>query len=101
MQTPLLSRCWPGFAYPWLELPLTAPARAGARRLFLPARFTAGGVAPLPWNGSGDLLAAAHGHALIDLPARSQLAAGTAVRVLPYVGGIPGAGAAWTRAMPC
>jgi molybdopterin molybdotransferase len=98
---PLLARCWPGFAHPWLELPLTAPARAGARRLFLPARFTAGGVAPLPWNGSGDLLAAAHGHALIDLPARSQLAIGTVVRVLPYVGGIPGAGAAWTRATPC
>ena len=84
---PLLRRLQGADPAPWLELPVTVPwHHRGNRQLFLPARLVAGGVEPLSWNGSGDLLAAASADALIDLPPGSELTAGALVRVLPYVG---------------
>lgn len=94
---PLLERFWPGFRLPWLDLPLAAPARGKARRLFLPARLADGGVRPVAWNGSGDLLAAAHGDGLVDLAPGCALEPGARVRFLPWIGGSIGAGARWPR----
>lgn len=84
---PLLRRLQGAAPAPWLELPLTIPwSHRGNRQLFLPARQVAGGIEPLEWNGSGDLLAAAAADALIDLPPGCAVAAGAPVRALPYVG---------------
>jgi molybdopterin molybdotransferase len=89
---PLLCRLLGAPAPSWLELPLTAPTgNRGQRQLFLPAQLTSGGVAPIAWNGSGDLIAAASGDGLIDLPIGSTFSAGAMVRFLPYVGWQPGA----------
>ena len=89
---PLLCRLLGASSPTWLELPLTAPTgNRGQRQLFLPARLTSGGVAPIAWNGSGDLIAAASGDGLIDLPIGSTFCAGAMVRFLPYVGWQPGA----------
>jgi molybdopterin molybdotransferase len=89
---PLLVRLGWAAPRPWLELPLTAPAAAKARRLFLPGRLVPGGVAPVAWNGSGDGYAAAYAHGLLDLPAGARLAAGERVRFLPYLGTAVGVG---------
>ncbi len=71
----------------WQHLPLAIPwEHRGKRQLFLPAKRTAHGVAPIQWNGSGDLIAAAAGDCLIDLPPGAVYAAGIPVAVLPYVG---------------
>ncbi len=75
----------------WLELPVTAPAiNRGQRHQFLPARVTSGGIAPISWNGSGDLIAAASGDGLIDLPVGAAYHPGHVARFLPYVGWRPG-----------
>ena len=88
---PLLCRLLGAPAPTWLELPLTAPTgNRGQRQLFLPARLTSGGVAPIAWNGSGDLIAAASGDGLIDLPIGSNISTGAMVRFLPFVGWQPG-----------
>ena len=88
---PLLCRLLGAPSPTWLELPLTAPAEnRGQRQLFLPAQFTPGGLAPIAWNGSGDLIAAASGDGLIDLPIGSHLSPGALVRFLPLVGWQPG-----------
>jgi molybdopterin molybdotransferase len=88
---PLLQRLLGAPPRTWLELPLTAPSgNRGQRQLFLPARFTPGGVAPIAWNGSGDLIAAAAGDGLIDLPVGSAFDTDDHVRFLPYVGWQPG-----------
>ncbi len=84
---PLLQRLLGRGASPWLELPLAVPwQHRGARQLFLPARVVAGGISPVRWNGSGDLIAAAAADGLVDLAPRSEHAAGAVVRFLPYVG---------------
>jgi molybdopterin molybdotransferase len=84
---PLLARLLGAPVPHWLELPLAMPwTHRGNRQLFLPARLVAGGVAPIRWNGSGDLLAAAHGDGLVDLAPGADLATGALVRLLPYVG---------------
>lgn len=89
---PVLRRLQGGAEPTWLELPLVIPwHHRGRRRLFLPARFAPGGIAPIRWNGSGDLLAAASGDGLVDLAPGSQLETGTLVRFLPYLGSQPGA----------
>ena len=89
---PLLSRLLGALAPTWLELPLTAPTgNRGQRQLFLPSRLTSGGVTPIAWNGSGDLIAAASGDGLIDLPIGCDFNPGAIVRFLPYVGWQPGA----------
>ncbi|HEX3133549.1 MAG TPA: molybdopterin molybdotransferase MoeA [Planctomycetota bacterium] len=89
---PLLHRLLGAPLPTWYELPLTAPAaNRGQRQQFLPARLTPGGFAPIPWNGSGDLIAAASGDGLIDLPVGTTLNAGGIARFLPYVGAHPGA----------
>jgi molybdopterin molybdotransferase len=75
----------------WLELPVSTPAiNRGQRHQFLPARVTSGGIAPIPWNGSGDLIAAASGDGLIDLPVGTAYNSGQLARFLPYVGWQPG-----------
>ena len=61
-------------------------AHTGRRHLFLPACLAAGGVTPIRWNGSGDLLAAATGDGLVDLPVGSSFQAGEPVSFLPYFG---------------
>ena len=89
---PLLCRLLGAPEPTWLALPLTAPTgNRGQRQLFLPARLTSGGVAPIAWNGSGDLIAAASGDGLIDLPIGCNFNSGAMVRFLPYVGWQPGA----------
>lgn len=71
----------------WQQRPLAiAWEHRGRRQLFLPAKRTVHGVEPIRWNGSGDLIAAAAGDCLIDLPPGANLVAGTPVAVLPYVG---------------
>lgn len=84
---PVLGRLLGGWEPAWIELPLARPFRhPGRRRLFLPAGLREGGVDPVAWNGSGDLLAAAAGDGLIDAPPGTDLAAGQPIRFLPYVG---------------
>jgi molybdopterin molybdotransferase len=88
---PALSRFLGGWRWGWKELPLAvARKNAGKRQQFLPARLVARGVEAVPWNGSGDLIAAAAGEGLIDLPVGCDFAAGATVRFLPYVGGAAG-----------
>ena len=71
----------------WETVPLSVSwSNPGKRRLFLPARRTAGGVMPIKWNGSGDLVAAAAGDCLVDLEPGASHAAGHELPVLPYVG---------------
>ena len=87
---PVLGRLGGGWSWRWTELPLARARAGGKRHQFLPARLEAAGVAVVPWNGSGDLLAAGAADGLAELPAGAQLAAGAAVRFLPYVGGSAG-----------
>lgn len=76
----------------WLQLPLAISwEHRGKRQLFLPAKRTTHGIVPIRWNGSGDLIAAAAGDCLIDLPPGANLAAGSLVSILPYVGTARGA----------
>lgn len=80
-----------GWTPAWLELPLTtAFQHTGKRHLFLPARLVPGGLEPVAWNGSGDLIAAAAGDGLIDLPVGIHTPIGSQLRFLPYVGSAPG-----------
>lgn len=66
---------------------MTAPAvNKGQRHQFLPARFTSGGIAQVPWNGSGDLIAAASADGLIDLPVGAAYNTGHVARFMPFVG---------------
>ena len=84
---PVLGRLLGGWEPAWIELPLARPfTHHGKRRLFLPARLREGGVDPVPWNGGGDLLAAATGDGLIDASPGTDRAAGENIRFLPYVG---------------
>ena len=85
---PLLGQLWPGFSVNWMELPAAnAGDQRKPRQLFLPARLTSRGLEPVAWTGSGDLLAAAHGHGLVNLGTQSSWAAGDALPFLPYIGG--------------
>ncbi len=84
---PLLQRMMGRGASPWVDLPLAVPwQHRGPRQLFLPARVVAGGIAPMRWNGSGDLIAAAAADGLVDLASGGEWAVGAVVRFLPYVG---------------
>ncbi len=88
---PVLGRLLGGCQGRWVEAPLAlARTVAPKRQQFLPARLTARGVEPIAWNGSGDLIAAAAGSGLVDCPAGACVAAGAAVRYLPYVGSSAG-----------
>ena len=87
---PVLGRLLGGWTWSWLSLPMAQARPAAKRHQFLPARLLEQGVAVVPWNGSGDLLAAATADALVELPAGQALATGHPVRVLPYVGGSSG-----------
>lgn len=90
---PLLGRFLGGWQPRWTALPLTVPwANRGQRHLFLPAHLVDGGVAPIRWNGSGDLIAAAAGDGLAELPVGFAGEPGSAVRYLPYLGALPGEG---------
>jgi molybdopterin molybdotransferase len=84
---PVLGRYLGGWEPNWVTLPLAEPfSHPGSRHLFLPAAIGPGGVTPIRWNGSGDLLAAAAGEGLLDARPGLDLAAGSPVRFLPYVG---------------
>ena len=84
---PLIGRWLGGWTPPWLELPMaSAFTHTSKRHLFLPARIVPGGIEPIAWNGSGDLIAAAAGDGLVDLPVGIQVQPGTRLRFLPYVG---------------
>jgi len=75
----------------WLELPIARDyVHRGKRHLFLPARLDDGGVDPIDWNGSGDLLAAASGDGLVELPVGASFRAGERITFLPYLGHSPG-----------
>ena len=58
----------------------------GRRHLFLPARLEGGGLAPMRWNGSGDLIAAGAADGLVELPVGARFRAGERARFLPYLG---------------
>ncbi len=64
----------------------TPAANKGQRHQFLPARLTSGGIAQVPWNGSGDLIAAASADGLIDLPVGTAYNTGHTARFLPFIG---------------
>ncbi len=78
-------------AQAWERQPLSrAWQHRGKRRLFLPAKRSTAGVEPITWNGSGDLIAAAAGDGLIDIDPGADLAPGSSIPFLPYVGTMPG-----------
>jgi molybdopterin molybdotransferase len=84
---PVLARCGVRSPVAWAtEILACDHVHRGQRRLFLPARRDAGGITPLSWHGSGDLIAAAAGDGLVDLAVGARLRAGDAVRFLPYLG---------------
>lgn len=88
---PLIGRMMGSWSQQWQELPMVCDwQNKGQRQLFLPAKLAAGGVEPIAWNGSGDLIAAAAGDGLIDLPPKAAYSAGQRVRFLPYIGLVPG-----------
>ncbi|MFT7678888.1 MAG: molybdopterin molybdotransferase [Planctomycetota bacterium] len=83
---PMLGLFLGGWTPRWLDLPMaTAKQHRGKRHLFLPASLGDGGVRPVDWNGSGDLLAAAGGDGLVELPVGADLQAGDLVRFLPFL----------------
>jgi len=73
---------------PFVEAVLTAPlAEKPGLTHFLPARISWRGekahVSPIPWQGSGDVVAMAHANCLMVVPAgRESIDAGEAMRVL-------------------
>jgi molybdopterin molybdotransferase len=90
---PLLERCWPGFDSGWRTISTAETiANPKRRRLFRPAALGPTGVGLVPWNGSGDLLAASHGDGVVDLVPGASVDAGGQVRFLPWVGQRLGAG---------
>jgi len=83
---PLLGRFCGGWLPQWLQLPLTVPwQNPGKRHQFMPAHFSPGGIAPIRWNGSGDLIAAATGHGLVELPIGFSGTPGTIISFLPFI----------------
>lgn len=85
--TPMLGLYQGGWAPQWLDLPIAvAKQHRGKRHLFLPASLGSGGVRPVDWNGSGDLLSAATGDGLVELPVDCNYAPGDLVRFLPFLG---------------
>jgi molybdopterin molybdotransferase len=90
---PLLERCWTGFDSGWRTISTAETiANPKRRRLFRPAALGPTGVGLVPWNGSGDLLAASHGDGVVDLVPGASVDAGGQVRFLPWVGQRLGAG---------
>lgn len=85
--SPMLGRFQGGWTPQWLDLPIAvAKEHRGKRHLFLPASLGSGGVRPVDWNGSGDLLSAATGDGLVELPVGCNYAPGDMVRFLPFLG---------------
>ena len=83
----------PGTAQAWTPHPLAAPFQnRGQRRLFLPGLLAEGSVHPVPWNGSGDLLAAASADGLLDFAPGTSYGQGEIVPFLPYQGHTLGGG---------
>jgi molybdopterin molybdotransferase len=75
----------------WTTQPLAQAHQArGKRLLFRPAHTSAAGLVLVPWNGSGDLCAAAAGEGLVEIPSGVSWQAGELVRFLPYAGTVPG-----------
>ncbi|MFT4540237.1 MAG: molybdopterin molybdotransferase [Planctomycetota bacterium] len=88
-----IARFQDGWRHRWLKLRIAEDyLHRGRRHLFLPATLAEGGVHPVRWNGSGDLIAAASADGIVDLPVGSDLKAGDFVSFLPYVGHTAGQG---------
>ena len=84
---PALGHFLGGWAPPSVRIPMREGyEHRGRRHLFLPARVEDGGLVPVRWNGSGDLIAAATADGLVELPIGATFAAGEPARFLPYVG---------------
>jgi molybdopterin molybdotransferase len=88
----LLSRLGARSVPNWTTLPAAHGHTAKGRRLlFQPAQRTADGhLALIPWNGSGDLLAAAAADGLAEIPVGAAWQAGAPLRFLAYGGTAPG-----------
>lgn len=88
---PLLGRFWGGWRPRWLAPPLLrSQVNDAPRHRFVPARWAAGGVVPVPWHGSGDLPAAASADGLLHLPPHAALPARTPAPFLPFLGAAGG-----------
>ncbi len=87
---PLLGRLLCGWSWSWWHLPIANDRTGASRHQFLPARLGSRGVEVIPWNGSGDLLAAAGADGLVELLPGVSITAGTPVRFLPYIGSSAG-----------
>ena len=76
----------------WTSLPAAqAHTAKGKRLLFQPAAILADGrVALIPWNGSGDLLAAAAADGLVEVAVGAVWQPGMPLRFLPYGGSTSG-----------
>ena len=84
---PALGRFLGGWRPVPVELPMAVDfTHHGKRHLFLPARVEGGGVRPMAWNGSGDLIAAAAADGLVELVPGASFAAGDTCTLIPYAG---------------
>ena len=84
---PAMAHLLAGWQPRFIEVPMAQDFEHGGRRhLFLPARIDGGGLVPVRWNGSGDLIAAAAADGLVELPVGARFAAGDPARFLPYLG---------------
>ena len=64
---PAMAELLAGWRPRLIEVPMAQDFEHGGRRhLFLPARLGDGGLVPMRWNGSGDLIAAAAADGLVD-----------------------------------
>ncbi|MEM9380546.1 MAG: molybdopterin molybdotransferase MoeA [Planctomycetota bacterium] len=84
---PALGHLLGGWSPPSLRVPMCERyEHRGRRHLFLPARVEDGGLVPVRWNGSGDLIAAATADGLVELPVGATFEVGEPARFLPFVG---------------
>lgn len=84
---PALGHFLGGWSPASIEVPMAdAYEHRGRRHLFLPASLERGGLVPVRWNGSGDLIAAAAADGLVELPVGARFNAGDPARFIPYIG---------------
>lgn len=84
---PAMAELLAGWRPRLIEVPMAQDFEHGGRRhLFLPAQLGSGGLVPMRWNGSGDLIAAAAADGLVELPVGARFRAGDRARFLPYLG---------------
>ena len=84
---PAMAHLLAGWQPRFIDVPMAKDfEHKGRRHLFLPASLSGGGLSPIRWNGSGDLIAAAAGDGLVELPVGARFSAGDRARFLPYLG---------------